>query len=51
MKKLKTNIVIFLLAVVLSVSLFYITENTALFSASILSLQDAETIKAQSRDI
>ena len=51
MKKLKTNIIIFWLAVVLSVSLFYVTENTSFFSASILSLQDAETIKAKSRDI
>ncbi len=51
MQRFKTNIIIFWLAIVLSVSLFYITENTSLFSASILSLQDAETIKAKSRDI
>ena len=51
MQRFKTNIIIFWLAIVLSVSLFYVTENTSLFSASILSLQDAETIKAKSRDI
>ena len=51
MQKFKTNILIFWLAILLSVSLFYVTENTAMFSASILSLQDEEIIKAKSRDI
>ena len=51
MKKFKTNVVIFWLAIVLSAVLFYATQNPDLFSASILSLQDVETIKAKSRDI
>ncbi len=51
MDKLKTNIIIFLIAIVLSTALFYATEHPELFSASILSLQDAETIEAQNRDI
>lgn len=51
MNRLTTNIVILLAAVLLSVALLYATKNPDLFSASILSLQDAETIKAKSRDI
>lgn len=51
MKRLKTNSMIFVVAVLLSVVLFYATKNPDLFSASVLSLKDAETIKAQSRDI
>lgn len=42
---------IFIVAVLLSAVLFYTTKNPDLFTASILSLQDAETIKAKSRDI
>ncbi|HKL44407.1 MAG TPA: hypothetical protein VJ892_03950 [Candidatus Absconditabacterales bacterium] len=51
MKRIKTNAMIFVVAVLLSVVLFYTTKNPDLFSASILSLQDAETIKAKSRDV
>jgi len=51
MQRFKTNIIIFWLAIILSVALFYMTENTSLFSASVLSLQDAQTIEAKSRDI
>lgn len=51
MKKFRTNVMIFLVAVFLSVVLFYFTENPSFFSASILSLQDAETMKANSWDI
>ncbi len=42
---------IFVVAVLLSIVLFYTSKNPDLFSASILSLQDAETIKAKSRDV
>jgi hypothetical protein len=45
------NAMIFLVAVLLSVVLFYFTENPNLFSASILSLQDSETMQANSWDI
>ena len=51
MNKLKTNLIIFLLAIVITVALFYVTEHPEFFSASILSLQDAETIEAKNRDI
>jgi len=51
MKRIITNILIFLWAIVIAVWMFYLTENSSLFSASILSLQDAETIKAKSRDV
>lgn len=51
MKRLKTNAMILLVAILLSAVLFYATQNPDLFSASILSLQDAETIKAKSRDV
>ncbi len=51
MQRFKTNAMILLVAMWLSIMLFYVTENSSFFSASILSLQDAETIKAQSRDI
>lgn len=42
---------IFVAAIVLSIALFYFTENPHFFSASILSLQDAETMRENSRDI
>lgn len=42
---------IFVVAVLLSAVLFYTTKNPDLFTASVLSLQDAEIIKAKSRDI
>ena len=51
MKRFKTNAIIFLGAIFLSVTLLYVTKNLSMFSASILSLQDAETIKAKNRDI
>lgn len=51
MNRLTTNIIIFLAAILFSVALLYATKNPDLFSASVLSLQDAETIKAKSRDI
>ena len=51
MKRFRMNAMIFLVAVLLSVVLFYLTENPNLFSASILSLQDSETMQANSWDI
>jgi hypothetical protein len=51
MKRFRTNAMIFLVAVWLSLVLFYFTENPSFFSASILSLQDAQTMKANSWDI
>jgi len=51
MKRITTNILIFLWAIIIAIWMFYLTENSSLFSASILSLQDAETIRAKSRDI
>ena len=51
MKKLGTNVMIFIVAILFSVVLFYFTENPSFFSASILSLQDAQTMKANAWDI
>jgi hypothetical protein len=51
MNRLTTNIFILLAAILFSVALLYATKNPDLFSASVLSLQDAATIKAKSRDI
>ncbi len=51
MKRFKTNAMILLVAILFSAVLFYTTQNPDLFSASVLSLQDAETIKAKSRDV
>jgi len=51
MGRFKTNVMIFLVAVLLSVVLFYFTENPVFFSASILSLQDSKTMEANAWDI
>lgn len=50
-KKLKTNIIILFLALVLAIVLFYFTENPWFFSASIISLQDVEKMKENNWDI
>ncbi len=50
-KKLRTNIIILFLALILAIVLFYFTENPWFFSASIISLQDAEKMKENNRDI
>ncbi len=51
MNRFRTNTMIFLVAVLFSVVLFYFTENPSFFSASILSLQDAQTMKSNAWDI
>jgi len=50
-KRLKTNIVIFFAALVFAILLFVCTENSDRFSASIISLQDAQTMKENNWDI
>lgn len=50
-KRLKTNIIIILVAAILAFALFLFTENPDRFSASIISLQDAQTMKENNRDI
>jgi len=50
-KRLKTNIIILVLAVICAVALFYFTENPWLFSASIISLQESEEMKKNNWDI
>lgn len=49
--KIKTNIIIIVLAFFAAVGLLYFTENSDFFSASIISLQDAETMRKNNRDI
>ena len=51
MKRFRTNTMIFLIAILFSVILFYFMENPSFFSASILSLQDAQTMIANHRDL
>ena len=51
MWRFKTNVMIFLVAVLFSATLFYFMENPAFFSASILSLQDAQTMIKNHRDL
>lgn len=50
-KKIKSNIIIIILAFIIALALFYFSENWDFFSASIISLQDAETMKKNNRDI
>ena len=50
-KKIKTNILIIVLAFVIAMWLFYLTQNFDLFSASIISLQDKEMMQKNNRDI
>lgn len=51
MKRFTNNFIIFFTAILLSVFLLYVTKNPNFLSASVLSLQDEETIKAKSRDV
>jgi hypothetical protein len=50
-KRLKTNIIILVLAIICAVALFYFTENPGFFSASVISLQEAEEMKKNNWDI
>ena len=49
--RLKTNIIILILAIICAVALFYFTENPSFFSASIISLREAEEMKKNSWDL
>ena len=49
--RLKTNIIILILAAICAVVLFYFTENPGLFSASVISLQESEKMKENNWDI
>ena len=49
--RLKTNIIILVLAIICAVALFYFTENPGFFSASVISLQEAEEMKKNNWDI
>jgi ABC-type oligopeptide transport system substrate-binding subunit len=51
MKRLRTNTIILLVAMLFSVALFYFVENPNLFSASILSLKDAQIMIENHRDL
>ncbi len=50
-KRLKTNIIIFLIAISLAILLFFLSENTKIFSASVISLQEQEAMKENNRDL
>lgn len=50
-KRLKTNIIILILAIICAVALFYFTENPGFFSASIISLRESEEMKKNNWDL
>jgi len=53
-KRLKTNIIIFLIAVPIAVWLFFLTENTGLLnnlSASTISLREQEAMRENNREL
>ena len=50
-KRLKTNIIILILAIICAVALFYFTENPCFFSASIISLRESEEMKKNNWDL
>ena len=47
-KRLRTNIIILVLAIICAVALFYFTENPGFFSASVISLQEADSYTTKS---
>ena len=50
-KRLKTNIIIILIAIPVAIWLFLLSENTKFFSASIISLQEQEAMKKNNWDL
>lgn len=50
-KRIKTNIIILLIAIPVAIWLFLLSENTKIFSASVISLQEKEAMKENNRDL
>ena len=50
-KRLKTNIIILLIAIPVAIWLFFLSENMNIFSASVISLQEKEAMKENNRDL
>ena len=50
-KRLKTNIIIFIIAIPLALWLFTLFENPKFLSASVISLQEQETMKENNWDL
>ena len=50
-KRLKTNIIIFIIAIPIAIGLFFVLEGTNFLSASVISLQEKETMKENNWDL
>ena len=50
-KRIKTNLIIFLIAIPVAIWLFFFSENMKLFSASVISLKEQEAMKENNRDL
>ncbi len=50
-KRLKTNIIIFLVAIPLAIWLFWLSQNPNFLSASVISLQEQQAMKQNNRDL
>lgn len=50
-KRLKTNIIIFIIAILLALWLFIVFENPKFLSASVISLQEQEAMKENNWDL
>ena len=50
-KRLKTNLIILLVAIPIAIWLFLLSENKKLFSASVISLKEQEAMKENNRDL
>lgn len=50
-KRLKTNLIIFLIAIPVAIWLFFLSENLNIFSASVISLQEQEAMKKNNWDL
>ena len=50
-KRIKTNLIIFLIAIPVAIWLFFLSENLNIFSASVISLKDQEVMKENNRDL
>ena len=50
-KRIKTNLIIFLIAIPVAIWLFFFSENMKLFSASVISLKEQEAMKENNREL
>ena len=50
-KRIITNIVIFIIAIPVAIWLYFLTKDSKFLSASVISLQEQETMKQNNRDL